>query len=84
MGGRPAHDELIPERGEARRPIGGLPTAGPRRFPPGAPLGVIFLKASTQYGFSAILSGRVGPFQRAKKLGAYLLSSSDLEIPLSS
>ena len=48
--------------GEARRPIGGLPTAGPRTFPPGAPLGVIFLKASTQYGFSTILSGRGGPF----------------------
>ena len=70
--------------GEARRPTSGLPTAAPRTFPPGAPLGVIFLKASTQYAFSTILSGRVGPFQRAKKLGGYLPSSSDLEIPLSS
>ena len=70
--------------GEARRPISGLPTAAPRTFPPGAPLGVIFLKASTQYGFSTIRWGAPRPAQRAKKLGAYLLSSSDLEIPLSS
>ena len=70
--------------GEARRPIGGLPTAGPRTFPPGAPLGVIFLKASTQYGFSTIRRGVPRPAQRAKKLGGYLPSSSDLEIPLSS
>ena len=70
--------------GEARRPIGGLPTAGPRTFPPGAPLGVIFFQVSAQYGFSTIRRGRGGPAQRAKKLGAYLLSSSDLEIPLSS
>ena len=70
--------------GEARRPIGGLPTAAPRTFPPGAPLGVIFLKASVQYGFSTIRRGRGGPVRRAKKLGAHLPSSSDLEIPLSS
>ena len=70
--------------GEARRPTSGLPTAGPRTFPAGGCLGVIFLKASMQYGFSTILSGAWRPFQRAKKLGAYLLSSSDLEIPLSS
>ena len=72
--------------GEARRPIGGLPTAAPRTFPPGAPLGVIFLKASTQYGFSTVRWGVPRPVQRAKKLGGYLPtgSSSDLEIPLSS
>ena len=70
--------------GEARRPIGGLPTAAPRTFPPGAPLGVIFLEASAQCGFSTIRRGAWRPVQRAKKLGGHLPSSSDLEIPLSS
>ncbi len=41
-------------------------------------------QASTQYGFSTVRRGRGGPAQRAKKLGGYLPSSSDLEIPLSS
>jgi len=70
--------------GEARRPIGGLPTAAPRTFPPGAPLGVIFFQVSAQYGFSTVRWGVPRPVQRAKKLGGHLPSSSDLEIPLSS
>ena len=69
--------------GEARRPTSGLPTAGPRTFPAGGCLGVISSKASAQYGFSTVRSGRVGPFQRAKKLGGHLPGRSRSERQIS-
>ena len=65
--------------GEARRPIGGLPTAAPRTFPAGGCLGVVSSKASAQYGFSTILSGAWRPLRRAKKLGGHLPGKSRSE-----
>ena len=53
--------------GEARRPTGGLPTAGPRTFPAGGCLGGKIFQVRASDAVSTILSGRVGPFQRAKK-----------------